>query len=80
MVRKSAAPISLAFLSFALLATSPVKAGYDPCQRATRDMVSARTAYENFNCRTRNCSGDTQYWVLYRAYVNAYERMRQQCR
>lgn len=79
MVRKTVAPFSLAFLPTALLLTSPAEA-YDPCERATRQMITARTAYENATCSRRNCSGDTQYWALYAAYVNAYERMRQQCR
>lgn len=80
MIRKIAAPICFALLSTALLATSPAKAGYDPCARATRDMIVARTAYDNATCNPRNCSGDTRYWALHAAYLRAYERMRQQCR
>jgi hypothetical protein len=79
MARSISAPIALSLVSAALLVSSPAQA-YDPCERATNQMLAARAAYDNATCSTRNCSGDARYWRLFQAYLNAYERMRQQCR
>lgn len=81
MFRKTTATFGLALMSSALLLTSPVQA-YDPCDRATQEMIAARTQFENYcNNSPRKCANSSpRYQVLFQNYIRAYERMRQECR